>query len=39
VLVTHRPSTLRHCDVVYELAKGQIVRRRVDYLTEGTYAS
>ena len=31
ILVSHRLSTLQHCDVVYELAKGQIVR-------SGTYA-
>ncbi len=39
VLVTHRRGTLRYCDVVYELGKGQIVRSRADYLAEGTYAS
>lgn len=27
LLVAHRLAALRHCDVVYELAKGQLVRR------------
>jgi ATP-binding cassette, subfamily B, bacterial PglK len=26
ILIAHRLSSLRHCDVIYELAKGQIVR-------------